>query len=185
MEYQGFMKRARTAGSVFGVACALISVRVRAEDIPGGNAYVGLGFHLSSAIAPNRGPGFGFSLEAQLESQHFLLGGTLMLAGSSGGDGMIFLGARSAVIFTAAESSPFVGFGIGYMETGALEEGNTSTGLGLNGEVGFLLFRSRRFGRFSVSLQAFFPTYDECPAGNNCSNGHWRPWASLSMRLLL
>jgi len=183
MHYEGFMRRARIAGRVFGIGCALISLRVRAEDIPGGYVYGGLGFHLSNAIAPHRGPGFGFSLEAQLELKHFLLGGTLMAAGSSGGDGMIFLGGRSAVILTAAEYAPFVGFGIGYMETAAPFD-NRSRGLGLNGEAGVLFFRSRRFGRISASLQGFFPTYDECPTSNNCSNGHWRPWASLSVRLL-
>jgi len=183
MDYKGFMKQARPAGIVFGVACALISLRVRAEDIPGGYVYGGLGFHLSKALAPDRGPGFGFSLEAQLELKHFLLGGTLMVAGSSGGNGMLFLGGRSAFIFTAGEYAPFVGFGIGHMETGSLFD-NASTGLGLTGEAGVLLFRSRRFGRISASLQGFFPTYDECPTGNNCSNGHWRPWGSLSMRLL-
>jgi len=184
MHYEGgFMKRARTAGFLFGLACALISLRARAEDIPGGYVYAGLGFHGSNALAPNRGPGFGFSLEEQLELKHFLLGGTLMVAGSSGGNGMIFLGGRSAFILTAAEYAPFVGFGIGHMETGALFD-NSSRGLGLNGELGLLLFRSRRFGRISASLQGFFPTYDECPTGNNCSNGRWTPWATLSVRLL-
>jgi len=167
----------------------LVSLRASAENIPAGNLldgvalHGGIGLHLTQAIAAQRGPGIGLSVEAQLEWKRFLLGGTLFLGSSSGGNGMIFLGGRSAIFLTDSEHAPFVGFGMGHMETGALLD-NPSRGLSLNGEVGFLFFRSLRIGRLSASLQGFFPLYDECNYGNSCSDGRWTPWASISVRLM-
>jgi len=144
----------------FSVGCIVASL-CDAENIPAGNLYDGvslhggIGLHLTQAIAPGRGPGIGLSVEAQLEWKRFLLGGTLLLGSSSGGNGMIFLGGRSAILMTDSEHAPFVSFGMGHMETGALFD-NPSTGLGLTGEVGFLLFRSLKVVGLSASLQGFF-----------------------------
>jgi hypothetical protein len=170
-------------------AFLLVSLRASAENIPAGNLFDGVGFHggiglhLTQSIAPGRGPGPGFSLDAQIEWKRFLIGGTLLVGSSRGGNGMVFLGGRSAIILTDSEHAPFVGFGMGHMETGALFD-NPSRGLSLNGEVGFLLFRSLKVGRLSVSLQGFFPLYDECNYGPFCPDGRWTPWASVSVRLM-
>jgi hypothetical protein len=108
-------------------ACILLRLGASAENIPAGNVFdgvgvhAGIGLHLAQAMVAQWGPGIGLSVEAQIEWNRFLVGGTLLVAGSGRGP-MIFFGGRSAIMLVNSEHAPFVGFGMGQMFTAAVDD---------------------------------------------------------------
>lgn len=180
--------------TLFSIGLASGAVRAddaRADTVPGGHFYFGLGgglvqpFGRALVSREPLGGGFGSGWYLHYEGEYFLVAAELSAGRFRNDDtysNPVMLAVRAGPVFGHGRYAPYVTVGLASLAYGALFDDAAST-IGFTAEAGVLLFRQMRWFRATAFAQYNVPSGSA--SGKGSENVGSLSWAAAGLRLEL